>query len=88
MDKTIKQLATELGVSKQTIQYHYQRLPANRRQKDQQGRNVAYQPVLWCVTDDLHLVVNSSKNNFQKIFSFTKNHVRLKPSSIYETVVV
>lgn len=40
MNKTIKQIADDLSVSKQTIQYHYQRLPANMRQKDQQGRNV------------------------------------------------
>lgn len=36
MSKTVKELADELGVSKQTIQYHYQRLPANKRQKDRQ----------------------------------------------------
>lgn len=40
MSKSIRQLANLLGVSKQTIQYHYQRLPTNKRQKDQQGRNV------------------------------------------------
>jgi len=40
MSKTVKELADELGVSKQTIQYHYQRLPANKRQKDSQGRNL------------------------------------------------
>ena len=40
MNKTIKQIADDLSVSKQTIQYHYQRLPANKRQKDKQGRNV------------------------------------------------
>jgi len=38
--KTIKQLADELRVSKQTIQYHYQRLPTKNRQKDSQGKNV------------------------------------------------
>ena len=40
MSKTIRELADELNVSKQTIQYHYQRLPANNRQKDSQGANV------------------------------------------------
>lgn len=40
MSKTIKQLADELKVSKQTIQYHYQRLPAKNRQKDRQGTNM------------------------------------------------
>ena len=40
MSKTVKELAEALGVSKQTIQYHYQRLPASNRQKDKQGRNV------------------------------------------------
>lgn len=38
--KTIKQLADELKVSKQTIQYHYQRLPAKNRQKNSQGTNL------------------------------------------------
>lgn len=39
MPKTIKELADELKVSKQTIQYHYQRLPTKNRQKDSQGTN-------------------------------------------------
>jgi len=38
--KTIKQLADELKVSKQTIQYHYQRLPAKNQQKNSQGTNL------------------------------------------------
>ncbi len=38
--KTIKQLADELKVSKQTIQYHYQRLPAKNQQKDSKGKNL------------------------------------------------
>lgn len=40
MSKTIKELADELGVSKQTIQYHYQRLLAKDRQKDVRGFNI------------------------------------------------
>ncbi|MCP9317710.1 DUF536 domain-containing protein [Lactobacillus helveticus] len=40
MAKTIKQLADELKVSKQTIQYHYQRLPAKNQQKNSQGTNL------------------------------------------------
>ncbi|GAB5053493.1 DUF536 domain-containing protein [Pediococcus ethanolidurans] len=40
MPKTIKELADELKVSKQTIQYHYQRLPTKNRQKDNQGTNM------------------------------------------------
>ena len=32
MSKTIRELADELKVSKQTIQYHYQRLPTKNRQ--------------------------------------------------------
>ena len=40
MGKTIKQLADELRVSKQTIQYHYQILPANYQQKDSKGKNI------------------------------------------------
>ena len=40
MVKTIKQLADELKVSKQTIQYHYQRLPAKNRQKNSKGANL------------------------------------------------
>ena len=40
MPKTIKELADELKVSKQTIQYHYQRLPTKKRQKDRQGTNM------------------------------------------------
>ncbi len=40
MPKTIRELADQLNVSKQTIQYHYQRLPAKNRQKDSQGTNM------------------------------------------------
>lgn len=40
MPKTIRELADELKVSKQTIQYHYQKLPAKNRQKDSQGTNM------------------------------------------------
>ena len=40
MPKTIRELADELNVSKQTIQYHYQRLPAKNRQKDSRGANI------------------------------------------------
>ena len=40
MSKTIRELADELSVSKQTIQYHYQRLPAKNRQKNSQGENL------------------------------------------------
>jgi len=40
MPKTIRELAEELKVSKQNIQYHYQRLPTKNRQKDSQGKNV------------------------------------------------
>ena len=37
MSKTIKQLADELGVSKQTIQYHLKSLPTNSYQKTDKG---------------------------------------------------
>lgn len=40
MPKTIKELADELKVSKQTIQYHYQRPPTKNQQKDSQGTNM------------------------------------------------
>ncbi|WP_334333762.1 DUF536 domain-containing protein [Companilactobacillus sp. HBUAS59544] len=40
MPKTIRELADELKVSKQTIQYHYQRLPAKNRQKNSHGANL------------------------------------------------
>lgn len=40
MTKTIRELANELKVSKQTIQYHYQRLPAKNQQKNSQGSNL------------------------------------------------
>ena len=40
MPKTIRELADELNVSKQTIQYHYQRLPTKNQQKNSQGTNM------------------------------------------------
>ena len=35
--KTIKELADELGVTKQNIQYHYQRLPKELQLKSSNG---------------------------------------------------
>jgi DNA-binding transcriptional MocR family regulator len=40
MPKTIRELANELKVSKQTIQYHYQRLPTKNHQKNSHGVNL------------------------------------------------
>ena len=40
MPKTIREVAEELKVSKQSIQYHYQRLPTKNQQKDSQGTNM------------------------------------------------
>lgn len=40
MTKTIRELAKELQVSKQTIQYHYQRLSPKDQQKDNTGKNI------------------------------------------------
>jgi len=40
MPKTIRELADELNVSKQTVQYHYQRLAEKDRQKDSRGTNL------------------------------------------------
>ena len=35
--KTIKELADELGVSKQNLQYHVKFLPTKKRQKNESG---------------------------------------------------
>jgi len=37
MKKTIKELADELGVSKQTVQYHFKNLPTNTYAKNDKG---------------------------------------------------
>lgn len=37
MNKTVKELANELGVSKQTIQYHYNKIPNDKQQRDNHG---------------------------------------------------
>jgi len=37
MSKTVKELADELGVTKQTIQYHYQRLSTKNQQRNISG---------------------------------------------------
>jgi len=36
--KTIKELADELGVTKQTVQYHYKSLPDKEKQVSDKGR--------------------------------------------------
>jgi len=68
MPKTIRELADELKVSKQTIQYHYQRLPANNRQKDSQGANMISPTAERIIKDKVakHLVAKNQQAGSKK----------------------
>lgn len=68
MPKTIRELADELNVSKQTIQYHYQRLPANNRQKDSQGANMISPTAERIIKDKVakHLVAKNQQAGSKK----------------------
>lgn len=72
MPKTIRELADELNVSKQTIQYHYQRLPANNRQKDSQGANMISPTAERIIKDKVakHLVAKKQQRLAKKIMSW------------------
>lgn len=68
MPKTIRELADELNVSKQTIQYHYQKLPANNRQKDSQGANMISPTAERIIKDKVakHLVAKNQQAGSKK----------------------
>lgn len=61
--KTIKELAEELGVTKQNIQYHYQRLPKELQIKSRNGSNIINPKAKRII---LGKVAKSSKENSGK----------------------
>ncbi|MRM67973.1 DNA-binding protein [Lactococcus lactis subsp. cremoris] len=60
--KTIKELADELSVTKQNIQYHYQRLPKELQLKSSNGSNLINSKAEKII---LGKVESSSKENFE-----------------------
>lgn len=62
MTKTIRELAKELGVSKQTIQYHYQRLSPKNQQKDANGRNVINQQTETIIRNKVTKALSTNKS--------------------------
>ena len=92
--KTIKELADELNVSKQTIQYHYQRLPTKNQQKNSQGKNMISLTAERIIRDKVTkpLVANgqqtgskkstkNSKENNELIATNKKRNIRFKVST-------
>ncbi|APT18136.1 MULTISPECIES: DUF536 domain-containing protein [Amylolactobacillus] len=79
MPKTIRELADELKVSKQTIQYHYQRLPTKNRQKDSQGTNMISLTAERIVRDKVAkpLVANTQQTGSKKVTKTSKENNEL-----------
>lgn len=79
MPKTIRELADELKVSKQTIQYHYQRLPAKNRQKDSQGTNMISLTAERIIRDKVAkpLVANTQQTGSKKVTKTSKENNEL-----------
>lgn len=79
MSKTIRELADELKVSKQTIQYHYQRLPTKNRQKDSQGTNMISPTAERIIKDKVAkpLVANSQQTSSKKVTKTSKENYEL-----------
>jgi len=79
MPKTIRELADELKVSKQTIQYHYQRLPTNNRQKDSQGTNMISLTAERIIRDKVAkpLVANTQQTGSKKVTKTSKENNEL-----------
>lgn len=79
MPKTIKELADELKVSKQTIQYHYQRLPTKNRQKDSQGTNMISLTAERIIRDKVAkpLVANTQQIGSKKVTKTSKENNEL-----------
>ena len=76
MSKTIRELADELKVSKQTIQYHYQRLPAKNRQKDSQGTNIISPTAEKIISDKVAkpLVAKNQQTGSKKVTKISKEN--------------
>ncbi|KAF0465090.1 DUF536 domain-containing protein [Pediococcus pentosaceus] len=79
MPKTIRELADELKVSKQTIQYHYQRLPTKNRQKDSQGTNMISLTAERIIRDKVAkpLVANIQQTGSKKVTKTSKENNEL-----------
>lgn len=79
MPKTIRELADELKVSKQTIQYHYQRLPTKNRQKDSQGKNMISLTAERIIRDKVAkpLVANTQQTGSKKVTKTGKENNEL-----------
>ena len=79
MPKTIKELADELKVSKQTIQYHYQRLPTKNRQKDSQGTNMISLTAERIIRDKIAkpLVAKTQQTGSKKVTKTSKENNEL-----------
>ncbi|MBF7115795.1 DUF536 domain-containing protein [Pediococcus pentosaceus] len=79
MPKTIRELADELKVSKQTIQYHYQRLPTKNRQKDSQGTNMISLTAERIIRDKVAkpLVANTQQTGSKKLTKTSKENNEL-----------
>ena len=79
MPKTIRELADELEVSKQTIQYHYQRLPTKNRQKDSQGTNMISLTAERIIRDKVAkpLVANTQQTGSKKVTKTSKENNEL-----------
>ncbi|MCG0593560.1 replication protein RepB [Lactiplantibacillus plantarum] len=79
MPKTIKELADELKVSKQTIQYHYQRLPTKNRQKESQGTNMISLTAERIIRDKVAkpLVANTQQTGSKKVTKTSKENNEL-----------
>ena len=79
MPKTIRELADELKVSKQTIQYHYQRLPTKNRQKDSQGTNMISLTAERIIRDKVAKpsVANTQQTDSKKVTKTSKENNEL-----------
>lgn len=79
MPKTIRELADELKVSKQTIQYHYQRLPTKNRQKDSQGTNMISLTAERIIRDKIAkpLVAKTQQTGSKKVTKTSKENNEL-----------
>lgn len=58
MNKKVKNLANELSVSKQTIQYHYNKLTISNQQRDSHGYII--------ITDSAEKIIRSKVTNKER----------------------
>jgi len=87
MSKTIKELADELGVSKQTIRYHLKHLPANYTGKDSKNRIIIKPNAETVIKGKVVKEKTSITGKHTGNISVNKNGIPVKGDNEYQALI-